>query len=183
MKFIPPNSCVFCEIAHDKHGSRLDGLHPRGVWTWVEPSDKLRLERMRRNRILREENAMTSRLIAADKWSLNRNEWLTMEITYKGKNRVRELGNGQIFKVVDTRHSGNGGSIDAVAVDAGIFGTQWINISSVEIVTDTNYTEIVSNLDFLDPHKGTIEALDAKIKLLEEQLTEARLARKVIAGL
>lgn len=167
-KIIHPNSCAFCELTHDKHGSRLDGLHPSGVWTWVEPSDKLRLERMRRNRQIRKGITMnpTSELSTLLAY------WVGRSVTYHGVNRRSTLGGGRVFNVVDVRKDGN-----AVAIAVGGDDIEWVGVNSVKIVNS-----VVPD-DILTPHATTISALDSEIKRLEEQIQKLRAARQVISGL
>jgi hypothetical protein len=105
--------------------------------------------------------------------------WIGKWVTYHGKRRQAELGQNGPYKVVDVRQDGT-----SIAFDAGIFGTQWCAVNSVEIVDAPAY-EVVTPLfgDFLNPHASTLEALDAEIKRYQDKLNELRAARQVIAGL
>jgi hypothetical protein len=170
-KQVAPNGCMFCETPKDKHPPMGNELHPRGVWTWVEPSDKLRLQRMKRNRQIREGFAM-------DEVMDIRDAWLDRWVTYHGERRRSELGNGQKFKVVDVRQDGR-----SIAFDAGIFGIQWCAVDSVQVVTPEISTKALSVDDFMNPHRSTIETLDAEIKRLQDRINDLRAARQVISGL
>jgi hypothetical protein len=178
---IPPNGCMFCELTLDKHGSRLDGLHPRGVWTWVEPSDKLRLQRMKRNRALRKGNAMT--MVGVPLHTLDNEEWLGQWVTYHGNRRLDELGNGQVFKVVSKRDD-NG----SVGFDAGIFGIQWaapwtLKLADAPLPDKFEVMSLERAEEILNPYAPAIAALDADIKRYEEKIAELRNLRKGLASL
>jgi hypothetical protein len=166
-KLVAPNSCAFCEITHDRHGSRGDGLHPYGVWTWVEPSDRLRLQRMKRNRQIREGTTMETQSTDLEAY------WIGKMVTYHGNRRVQSLGNGKTFPVIDVRADGK-----AVCVDTGNGDSEWIGVNSVKVVKDAPTVA-----DFLNPHSTTISVLDAEITRLEDKLRELRAARQVISGL
>lgn len=108
--------------------------------------------------------------------------WLNKWVTYEGVTRKAKLGNGQKFKVIDVRQDGK-----AVAIDTGIEGHEWVGVNSVKITSapeDVVSVKASQNVaDFLDPHRNTIDTLDAEIKRLEQRLTELRAAKQVISGL
>lgn len=181
IKQIAPNSCLFCELPHNVHGSRLDGLHPPGVWTWVEPSDRVRLQRMKRNRAIRKETAMTGLAIPLSSYSPE--EWVGKWVTYHGRRRLAEYGNGNPYKVVEKRDD------DAsVGFDTGEANLQWAAPWSLHVVDEpvSEKPEPMTTAraeEILNPHSNTLESLDAEIKRLEEKIRDLRSARQVIANL
>lgn len=108
--------------------------------------------------------------------------WIGKWVTYHGVTRKGELGNGQIFKVIDARQDGK-----AVALDMGVARPEWVGVNSLKVVdrpSDVVSVKASQNVaDFLDPHRNTIDTLDAEIKRLEQRLTELRAAKQVISGL
>ena len=104
-------------------------------------------------------------------------------VTYHGRRRAAELGNGQVFKVVD--QTANNAS---VALDAGIYGIQWCAVWALRIADAPAEPKAESLTleqaeEILNPHSNTLDSIDAEIKRLEEKLKDLRLARQVISGL
>lgn len=179
-KLIAPNGCLFCELPKPVHWSRLDGLHPAGVWTWVEPSDKVRLQRMKRNRAIRK--ASTMDIIGLWLDNLPSEEWLGKWVTYHGTGRINTLGMGKVFKVVQIREDGY-----AVGFDTLTEKLEWSSPACLRIAKDPTENPAPMTTEraeeILNPHSNTLDSLDAEIKRLEEKLVNLRNARQVIAGL
>lgn len=47
---VNPNGCAHCGLLQRSHGQRYDGLHPSGDHGYKEPTNELRLQRMRERR-------------------------------------------------------------------------------------------------------------------------------------
>ena len=181
-KLIPPNGCLFCGLPKPSHGSRLDGLHPSGVWTWVEPSDRLRLQRMKRNRQIRE--AITMAKVNIPLSTLPAEEWVGQYVTYHGEKRKHILGFGQVFKVVEKRD--NNGS---VGFDTGEANLQWsapwaLMLAEAPIAEQAAEPMTLERAEeVFNPAAQTLDIVRAEIKRLTEKLEELKITEKVLSGL
>lgn len=112
-------------------------------------------------------------------------EWLSCKIRYTGRNRNHLFGPHE-YSVIDVRE-------DKKAVAVLVRSkAEWVGTSSI-VITDGPYKEstameneykkVDDKEDFLDPHRETLNSLDAEIKLVEQRLASLREARRVVAGL